>query len=292
MKNPYYLKVFIYTAVVIGTALTLWAFVNQFLPVRRAALGPDGAAVVFTPASGTISTGQQQVIKVRVSPVSATNKNNGFDLFFKATGPIKLVSIGNNAAFKDPLRYSVTDTAAEYARVLHFNSGDPSDTIPTETAQAFAEFDLTVQGTGNGTATIQFDGTQSEISGEGTITKTLMDIETTTATYQVGAGGGTSPTIAPPTATTVPVATDTPVPGGGGGTDTCTELPPAYFSGIGYTAKYENHVVTFTGSGGKIIVYQANVPYWGPDWRATAAPIIVQGNSVEAPSGFFQVDLI
>lgn len=179
----------------------------------RAALGPDGASVTFTPSSGTLANGTPQVIKVRVSPVTATNKFQGFDIFLKATGPVKLVSIGNNAAFKDPLIYSVTDTEAEYARVLHVNSGDPSDTIATETEQSFIEFDLTVQGTGNGQATIQFDATRSEVSGTLPNNKLDFDIETTTATYQVGSGGGATNTPVPGASNTpVPQASNTPIP--------------------------------------------------------------------------------
>ena len=186
-------------------------YVVQNARRSRAALGANGAAVTFTPATGTLTNGQTQVIKFRVTPVTATNKISGYDINLKATGNLKIVSIANNSgAFKDSLIYAVTDTTAHYARILHVNGGDPSDTIATEADQAFAEFDVTVQGTGTGPATLDFDAATSSVVG--TVTNFNFELENTSATFN-GGGGGPTNTPGAPTPTTPPGGvTNTPVP--------------------------------------------------------------------------------
>lgn len=184
-------------------------FVAMFYVIQnarrsRAALGPNGARVTFTPATATLANGATQVIKVRIAPVTATNTFDGIDVNFKATGNIKLVSIANPTSFKDSLIYAVTDTTAHYGRILHVNSGDPSDTIPTEAPPMFAEFDLTVQATGTGPGTVTFDAATSSVVS-GTLTGVNYELEDASATFN----GGT-------------VATNTPVPGGA----TNTPVPP------------------------------------------------------------------
>lgn len=320
LRNSDFAKVFFYTGVALATLVLLWNFTNGFLRRDHAALGPNGAQVTFTPATGTIANGATQVIKVRITPVTATNKFSAFDINLKASGDIKLVSIANPNAFKDALIYAVADTTAHYARITHVNSGDPSDTIPTEDEQLFLEFDLTVQATGTGSGTVTFDAATSSVVS-GSLSTVNYELENASATFN-GAVTATNtpvpgvptntpvPPTNPPAATNTPVpgvptntpvpptnppaATNTPVPGSGScPTDGEDELPPVYACKPDCSTRYDQGVVTFTGCGpGKIVVYKANVPYWGPEWAATEAPVVINSNTTTVPKGNFQIDYI
>lgn len=393
--------------------MLLWSFVNRFLPSDRAAGGPNGATVTFSPSGGNLASGTSQKTTLTLTPNTAGKTISAFDLRLKAVGNTEFISVSKPVNFSadDELFHEVLPTTVRLAYTVGINAaptasvqfeitfkgkapgagsievdtansevvGDvenytfpldnvtnPSYTYTTggqnqaviefpengqvfpkgqdlvvtvrvnvkDTGKKIAGVDLTLSATGvlklvkssgpysadfeeltppsNVTATTArivdiaksdkdpsvdiYDvrmTVRSEADGAGSIgvsNVTVSDIAgnafdiggATTGNYTFGEAGGPSNTPMP---TQPPNPTEPP--------GQCTDdLPPAYFSMPDYTANYSNGKVTFTPPGGKIVMYKANVPYWGPDWEATAPPVVINGNTADVPSGNFQADYI
>ena len=183
----------------------------------RAALGPDGIQIVVTPATGTFAPNADQIITVKLQPVTATNKMVGYDLTFNATGNLQFVAASKPVNFDDELWHTITPTQIRLSRIVG----------PTAAEQQIAEFTITVKGTGNGAGGFSLDASKAEVVG--TLAKTNFDIDTVAigGNYTFGTGGGQpttppgNPTTPPGNPTTPPgnpTAVPTNPPGGGGST--------------------------------------------------------------------------
>lgn len=170
----------------------------------RAALGPDGVQIIVTPTTGTFTPNAEQVITVKLQPVTATNLMSGYDLTFNATGNLQFVAASKPANFDDELWHTITPTQIRVSRIVG----------PTAQEQQVAEFTITVKGTGNGAGGFSLDASKAEVVG--TLAKTTFDIDTVAigGTYTFGTGGE-NPTAVPTTPPTNPTAVATQPPAGG-----------------------------------------------------------------------------
>lgn len=179
-------------------------YVIQNSQRSRAALGANGVTITMTPASGTVAPNTDQVITVKLQPVTPTFMLSGFDLTFNATGNLQIVSASKPAPFSDEIFHNVSATQLRMARTVGSSGTD----------QQIAEFTITVRGTGNGTGAITLDNTKAEVVG--TLPQAAFQIDTVAiaTTYTFGAGGNPTATTVPgnPTATTAPNPTATNVP--------------------------------------------------------------------------------
>lgn len=177
----------------------------------RAALGPNGVTITLTPASGTFAANTNQVITVKLQPVTPTFLLSGYDLTFNAGGNLQIVDVSKPATLADEIFHTVGPTTARLARTAGASGADLQS----------VEFTVTVKGTSDGSGTLTLDATKSEVVGTLPSATFLIDTAPIVGTYTIGAGGGNpTATNVPgnPTATNVPGnPTATNVPGGGGG---------------------------------------------------------------------------
>lgn len=203
---------FIAFAAIVFIVAAFYVFQNSRR--SRAALGPNGVRVTFAPATGTFAANTNQVITVKLQPVTATFLLSGYDITLNAGGNLQIVSVSKPANLPDEIFHNVTPTTARLTRTAGASGAD----------QQLVEFTVTVKGIADGTGTLTLDATKTEVVG--TLPSSSFEIDTTpvVGTYTIGAGGGNpTATTVPgnPTSTTAPNSpTATTAPGGGGGNAT------------------------------------------------------------------------
>lgn len=396
-----------YAAVAVLTAVLLWGFVNRFLPTDRAAGGPNGATVTFSPSSGPLSAGTSQKTTFTLTPNTAGKTITAFDVRLKATGNTEFISVSKPVNFSpdNELFHEVLPATIRLAYTVGVNA-EPTSSV---------QFEITFKGKAPGVGAIEVDTTNSEIVGNvdnyvfaldtvtnpsftytqggqnqaviefpenGQVVPKGQDLVVTVRVnvrdtgkkiagvdLQISADGvlkmvrssgpfsGDFNQLTPPTNVTatnarivdiaksdkdpsvdiydvrMTVRSDADGQGsisvsnvtvsdiagnafdiGGATTGTytfgqvatpptstprptdspqqCDELAPAFFSKPGYSSTYSNGKVTFNPPGGKIAMYKANVPYWGPDWEALEFPVVIQSNTAKVPNGNFQADYL
>ena len=209
MKPPISLKLLILLLVSAVSLSGIAWYVGVYSPRSRAALGPNGANILFSPSSGTMPVGADHTMTVTVSPVTNTNKISGVDMTFNAGGNLQIKDITAPSNLPTQLVKNVT---AQTGRISFVNSSS-NDQLP-----ATIQFNVVFTATTAGSGTIQLDVAKSQVVG--TVSSTVFDLGTDlsaiTFTFN-STGGGGSPTPTPPT--------------GGGGSPTPTPAVPSQGTG-------------------------------------------------------------
>lgn len=201
MKPPISLKLL---SLLLLSALTLsgvaW-YMGVYAPRSRAALGPNGVNILFSPSSGTVQVGSDQTITVTLVPVTNTNKISGIDMTFNATGVMKIKDISAPTNLPTEL---VKNIAVQSGRISYVNSG-PNDQLPST-----IQFNVVFTSADSGTGSIQLDVSKTQVVG--TLASTVFDLGTNLASITFTFNSNTGPTATPTAPVTPPTSTPSPTP--------------------------------------------------------------------------------
>ena len=199
--NKSHLKIVAIGVVAIVTLVSAVLFGINYSRKSKAALGPNGVNILISPPSESkLLTNTVYSSTVTISPVTASYKISGIDIYLESGGAAKIVDITAPSGLPD---MSVKTIGSTSSRIVYTSSGE-NGSLPS-----IVQFVVKYQATTTGSGLVKITSLKSKVVG--TIPETSFALDSIDPTLQLSFVSSTTTT----TPTIVLQPTPTPVVGGG-----------------------------------------------------------------------------